>query len=79
MIEIAGGILLALLVLVLLPWVLVGLSVAFWMAVAVVFVALTIAYPSLVLLWLALACLVFIYWLGEDKERWDAFWRFRKR
>ena len=89
MIEIAGGILLAVLVIVLLPWII--MAALGTLGVALVATVLVIVVAVFVSLWtdvhpaasiaavVVVACLAFLYHLGEDRARWNRFWRIDKR
>ena len=85
MFEIAGGILLALIVIVLvialLPQVLWAIVIAFWAAITVaLIVGLTVLWSEMglatVLIVGPVLVVAFLYWLGADKARWDRAWSF---
>lgn len=79
MFEIAGGILLAVLVLMFLPWIALAAGAVFAVLVALAPVAAIVALwmnapVEAVVAFIIAASVGFLYHLGDDEERWRKFW-----
>jgi len=81
MFEIAGGILLAVLVLTCLPWIALAAAAVFAVLIALAIVAaivalwMNLAPVEAVVAFIIVASVGFLYFLGEDEEQWQKFWR----